>query len=317
MKTTRASDPLPASPERGAWEMVADGWSQVYGSFNELGVSVESHDFHADTELDWSRSFHPQSVELCLNLSGRGQVALSGKNMDLQPLAVGCYAVAKEPLHARRIAGEAHRFVTLEFGYSFLERNFAGTESQVDPVVQRSVFSRRSGSAIGAATPMNDAQHALALSFTQAPVAPAALPLWYQSKVLEALSVFLFPSSGPELFCSRQKRLARERVERVRHILRERLETPPSLSELGREVGVSPFYLSRIFSTEMSMTIPQYLRRIRMERAAELLREGTHNVTEAAFAVGYSSLGHFSKSFCELIGCCPTLYPHARNLIIR
>jgi AraC-like DNA-binding protein len=37
-------------------------------------------------------------------------------------------------------------------------------------------------------------------------------------------------------------------------------------------------------------------------------------VTEAAFAVGYSSLGHFSKSFCEVIGCCPTLYPHARHL---
>jgi AraC-like DNA-binding protein len=103
----------------------------------------------------------------------------------------------------------------------------------------------------------------------------------------------------------------------LRSILRGRLENPPSLEELGRDVGVSPFYLSRIFSQEMSMTIPQYLRRIRVQRVAELLREGRHNVTEAAFAVGYSSLGHFSKSFCKVIGCCPTLYPQARNLIVR
>ena len=62
------------------------------------------------------------------------------------------------------------------------------------------------------------------------------------------------------------------------------------------------------------MTIPQFLRQARMQRAAEMLAAGTHNVTEAAFAVGYSSLGHFSKTFCEVMGCCPTLYPQARAL---
>ena len=46
-----------------------------------------------------------------------------------------------------------------------------------------------------------------------------------------------------------------------------------------------------------------------MERAAELLKRGACNVTEAAFAVGYSSLGHFSTAFHETFGCCPGLYP--------
>jgi AraC-like DNA-binding protein len=53
-----------------------------------------------------------------------------------------------------------------------------------------------------------------------------------------------------------------------------------------------------------------------MERAAELLRMGHHNVTEAATEVGYSSLSHFSKAFCETIGCCPVLYPMAKNVIL-
>ena len=86
------------------------------------------------------------------------------------------------------------------------------------------------------------------------------------------------------------------------------------LEELSRQVGVSQFYLSRIFSQEMRMTIPQFLRQIRMQKAASYLAAGSHNVTEAAFAVGYSSLGHFSKSFCEVMGCCPTLYPQAKSL---
>jgi AraC-like DNA-binding protein len=46
-----------------------------------------------------------------------------------------------------------------------------------------------------------------------------------------------------------------------------------------------------------------------MERAAELLRTGKCNVTEAAFEVGYSSLSHFSATFHETFGCCPGLYP--------
>jgi AraC-like DNA-binding protein len=87
------------------------------------------------------------------------------------------------------------------------------------------------------------------------------------------------------------------------------LASPPDLEEIGRLVGCSPFHLSRTFSKEMRMTIPQYLRRLRMERAAELLQTGKFNVTEAALEVGYSSLSHFSLAFCQTMGCCPGLYP--------
>ena len=74
-------------------------------------------------------------------------------------------------------------------------------------------------------------------------------------------------------------------------------------------VGCSPFYLSRLFSQEAGMTIQQYVRQVRMERAAELLRTGQCNVTEAALEVGYNSLSHFSTAFHETFGCCPGLYP--------
>jgi len=306
-------DPIP-HPEWGAWDAVRPGWKQLYGSFERIGVSLETHDFTTRERFDWGRSFHAESVELCLNLSGLGEVRRGRREVVLGGNAVGLYAVADESLEATRRAGEQHRFVTVEFSREFITRQLENSAAHVEPTLRKAVLGRRAQSAVAEARPLTTAQQALVARLAKPPVTPAALPLWYQSKVLELIAEFCF-SPEQEMFCARQKRVARERTERVCEILRTRLEKPPSLEELGREVGVSQFHLSRIFSEEVRMTIPQFVRRIRMERAAELLREGRHNVTETAFAVGYSSLGHFSKSFCEVIGCCPTLYPHARNLI--
>ena len=61
----------------------------------------------------------------------------------------------------------------------------------------------------------------------------------------------------------------------------------------------------------MGKTISQYLRQLRMEKAAELLRAGKLNVTQVAMEVGYASSSHFSTAFHETFGCCPGLYPLA------
>lgn len=303
----------PSSPESGAWDAVRAGWRLLYGGFDSLGFSLEQHEFHAGGELDWSRSFHTDSVELCLNLAGTGHFGSDPTRVEVKPGMAIAYAQAKESLTARRAKGERHRFFTLELRSDFLARQVAGAERALEEVVQQGALGRRPRSGIGQPKAISLAHEQLVARLIQPPVAPTALPLWFQSKVLELIAEFLF-APVPEMFCERQKRLAHERVERVKDVLVARLENPPSLEALGREVGVSQFYLSRMFSAEVGMTIPQYLRRLRMEKAAQLLLAGGHNVTEAAFAVGYASLGHFSKSFCEVIGCCPTLYPHAKNL---
>ena len=98
-------------------------------------------------------------------------------------------------------------------------------------------------------------------------------------------------------------------MEKVIALLRKDLSNPPTLEDLGRLAGCSPFHLSRTFSAATGLTIPQYTRQLRMERAAELLQSGKFNVTEAALEVGYSSLSHFSQVFHETFGCCPGLYP--------
>ena len=124
-----------------------------------------------------------------------------------------------------------------------------------------------------------------------------------------AASLFYAPASGGELFCERVQRLNRERVQKVIAIFKENLAEPPALEEIGRRVGCSHFYLSRIFSEQMGRPIFQHLRELRLERAAVMLREGRMNITQIALEVGYASPSHFTTAFRETFGCCPGLYP--------
>jgi len=302
------------SPLREAivWQPVCNGWRQLFGNFEELGVSIEWHDFELKTSaaFEWSRSFHPESLELCLNLAGNGSVWSETGALNFKPLTAGFYAPGKGTLQARRKAGERHRFLTVEFSPRFLREYLRQCDGALHGVVEEIVLTGGGRAGLGRIHRLAAEQEQLIAQLQHPPLPQGARRLWYQGKILQLMADFFFErQEKDELFCDRQKRLARERVDRVVAILRQDLAEPPSLEEIGRKAGCSPFYLSRIFSRETGMTIPQYLRTLRMERAAEMLKSGKYNVTEAAMEVGYSSLSHFSQAFCQTMGCCPALYP--------
>jgi AraC-like DNA-binding protein len=298
--------------EASVWRPFEDGWRQLYGNFRELGVSIEWHDFELrpDATFEWSRSFHPDSLELCLNLAGHGFVRCAESTVDFEPLMAGFYAPGKNELRGWREPGERHCFITVEFSPRFLRGHLFQCDGALHPLVEKFLLSNVSPAGLGEIRRLTAEQEQLIGQLLRPPSFQGARRLWYQGKVLQLMADFFFERQGnDELFCDRQKRLARERVDGIIAVLREHLAEPPSLEEIGRKVGCSPFYLSRIFSREMEMTIPQYLRKLRMEHAAELLKSGKYNVTEAAMEVGYSSLSHFSQAFCQTMGCCPGLYP--------
>jgi AraC-like DNA-binding protein len=299
-----------AFTEADAWRDVGKGWQPLFGSFHGAGYSIEWHDFFAKRALDWAASFHPGCVELCLNLAGHGFVECKHKRTEFAANTVGFYHRKDEPLTAQRAANEQHQFLTVEFSCPFLVKHLAGMAAVLHPVVRAAMEDCPCELVSGATVRLNAAQQQLITSLRQPPVYAAAQPLWYQCKALELAVTFLVqPPPEQELFCTRQQRLAQERVEQVVFLLRQNLAAPPTLEELGRKIGCSHFYLSRIFSAQTGHTITQHLRQLRMERAAELLKAGEYNVTEAALEVGYNSLSHFSAAFHETFGCCPGLFP--------
>jgi len=293
------------------WKPFGGGWRKLHGSFPRAGYSVEWHDFSTAGPLDWARSFHPGSLEICLNLSGHAQVRAAAETLEIGPLMAGFYAQSESALTAVRNAGERHQFITVELSLPFLENHLSAGEGGLHPRVSRFLARmHREPGMVSEPVRLSHEHQQLISSLRHPPVFQAAQRIWYYAKALEVASAFLYqPLADEELFCQRQHHLNRERVQKVLAILKENLAEPPSLEELGRQVGCSHFYLSRIFTQEVGKTISVTLRDIRMERAASLLREGRMNVTEVALAVGYSSLSHFSGAFREVIGCCPGLYP--------
>lgn len=306
--------PATAFGEAPAWRSVGSGWQPLYGSFQGLGFSVEWHDFQAKEEINWSASFHPDCVELCLNLAGEGFVEGGGQRAEITPLSTAFYRQGAEPLVGKRKAGQQHQFLTIEFSRSFLAAHLNELGRKLHPLVRAFVDGKPSP--VGPAEPvrLTAAQQQLVEVLRQPPVFAAAQPLWYQCKVLEmALTFFMEQPKEEAQPTSRQSRNAQERVEQVLFLLNQNLAEPPSLEELGKKIGCSHFYLSRTFSNVTGQTIPQYLRRLRMEKAAQLLESGEYNVTEAAMEVGYNSPSHFSQAFHETFGCCPGLYPLKRR----
>jgi AraC family transcriptional regulator len=298
--------------EVAAWAAVGAGWRQLFGNFGSLGFSLEWHDFNASEPIDWARSFHPGSVELCLNLTGQGSVSCGAKSARFDNQSAGFYRQGKNPLTAVRLAEQNHQFITVELRADFLLRELGESREFLHPLIQASLENEPAVSGISDPEPLTSRQRDLVMALRQPPVLAGAQRLWYGAKVRELMSEFFFaPPSNSELFCHRQQRVARDRVETVLEALKKDLSNPPSLESIAREAACSPFYLSRTFSKEMGQTIPQYLRQLRMEKAATLLRSGSFNVTEAALEVGYSSLSHFSAAFHQTFGCCPGLYPMA------
>jgi AraC-like DNA-binding protein len=295
--------------EAAAWRSIGAGWRQLHGSFSKLGVSFEWHDFNTEKAVDWALSFHEGSVEICLNLAGHGVVRWNGSEACFAPMTAGFYCRGSKPLEGTRAAGERHQFITVELTPDFLTRYLAGQKAAVHPLIRTILSGKRDFTGIGPVVPLSAARQQLVAGLKNPPVAAAAQGLWYQGKAAELMAEFLFQPEQEEFFCTRQHRLARERTERVIDLLRRDLANPPTLDQLGREIGCSAFHLSRTFSQETGSTIPQYLQRLRMDRAAELLRSGKYNVTEAALEVGYSSFSHFSMTFRQTHGCCPGLFP--------
>ena len=300
---------LQQSEEWAAWGPVSEGWKPLQGRFYSEGWSIESHQFQSPREINWAESFHGNGMEICFNLSGIGRLSAGKSSLEFLPGTEGFYRVDSASTKGSRLAQEHHHFVTVELTSDYLKKHLGNEAEQVYPIVRKVMEEKSFSGEMGMTRSLTMPHRLLASSLMNPPVQTSAQGLWYQGKVLEIIAELLYLPVQEELFCARHKRVARDRVDEMKRLLELDLENPFSLEDLGKKIGCSPFYLSRTFSQETGMTMSQYLRSLRMEKAAELLRSGKYNVTEAALAVGYNSLSHFSKVFSEVFGKCPCAFP--------
>ncbi len=97
------------------------------------------------------------------------------------------------------------------------------------------------------------------------------------------------------------------------HYLRTNSEEPIYAQNLARAVGLSESRLKYLFQQALGISWVKYLQGYRIHRAAALLNEGRHNVTEAAMKVGFDSLSHFNVTFRSFMGVTPKDYGRAKT----
>ncbi|WP_284639779.1 response regulator [Paenibacillus silviterrae] len=102
-----------------------------------------------------------------------------------------------------------------------------------------------------------------------------------------------------------RKKIRRE-VLQAQEIIAARLAEPLTLTTVAEEVGLSSYYLSRLFREETGESFNDYVTRQRMERAVQLLQNTTLKIYEVAERVGIPSYRYFSQLFRSWTGVAPT-----------
>jgi len=99
-----------------------------------------------------------------------------------------------------------------------------------------------------------------------------------------------------------------ERIIHAKELLAENLQNPPSIGMLAKKVGASRTKLYKDFCKIHGDTPTNFLRDLRIKEAELLIREGKMNITEVAYAVGYSNISYFAKVFRKYYSVPPSIY---------
>jgi AraC family transcriptional regulator len=90
--------------------------------------------------------------------------------------------------------------------------------------------------------------------------------------------------------------------------LRDGFLAPVRLETLARELDVHPSHLARSFRESHGCTVGEYVRQLRVARAAELLKSTSASILEIALATGFADQAHLSTVFRKWMGTSPGRY---------
>ncbi len=97
-------------------------------------------------------------------------------------------------------------------------------------------------------------------------------------------------------------------IRKAVRFIQTHFEEPLTLGQVAKEVGMSREHFCTQFHRGTGLRFVEYLTRIRIDRAKELLRTTDASVLEVSLACGFQTISHFNRRFQTLVGKSPTAF---------
>jgi len=98
-------------------------------------------------------------------------------------------------------------------------------------------------------------------------------------------------------------------VKELKQIIQDQVDTNLNLTDISKSLDINPSYLSREFSKHFNnLSFGEYIRKLRIEKAIELMRQNKYSLTEVAYLTGFSDQSHFTRIFKQHTGKSPSAY---------
>ena len=98
-------------------------------------------------------------------------------------------------------------------------------------------------------------------------------------------------------------------VTELKHIIQDQIDSNLTLTQISKSLHINPSYLSREFSKHFnSLSFGEYIRKLRIEKAIDLMGQNSYSLTEIAYLTGFSDQSHFTRIFKKHTGQNPSAY---------
>lgn len=250
-----------------------------------------------------------REVRDCYKEALNALVMTTGSVAHVDDLPIGCTYEENYPIHLEKKLfteienGEtSHAVTTAESYFDLIAQNNSGSLMNIRlKVLEFALFAEHIAYESGGMTYEFNAREDYLPTIMQLDNLES-LKSWFLEKVGTASDNVVNKASEKSLSL----------IETAKEYIRTNYSKDISLDDVSRIVNISPYYFSKIFKEDTGEGFVEYLTKVRIDKAKELLETTEFSMKEICSMVGYADPNYFSRSFKKNVGVTPTEYKENR-----
>lgn len=280
------------------------------------GISLEIYDYELLDNVSFKLPVREHCLEFVMQLAGNFWVETDTKVTNISSGTSSLYGAGiAEKCTSNWQGKQQHCGICVHIDVETLKSFFADAAGEF-PIELQPLIKDNDWQNIFPNLQISPAMQIVSQQIFNCPYQGLTKQIYLQSKVMELLALHVEQLKPNHSTPPSDRQLKQEDIDRIhqaKKILCDRVQNPPSLLELSREVGLNDFKLKIGFRQCFDTTVFGYLHHYRMEQARELLERGNLTITGVARAVGYANRSHFAAAFKRKFGVNPSIYSHSQK----